>query len=102
MHADTAPDPDAVGLIVEALGDERIVVAPGSVVLAFPRRREQVDGRGEGDPGAVGAPHRPAGTERQIGQRPWLASPGRQEPDLRSAVGGAEEADRRAVKGPRG
>ena len=101
VQADAAPDPDAVGLVVEALGHEGIVAAPSPVVVTLPRRCEQVDGCGERDPRAVGAPDGPPGAEGQIGQRSWLAAPGRQEPDLRGTVTCAQEGDRGAVGAPR-
>ena len=102
VRADAAPHPYAVCLVVEALGDEWSVSAASPVVLALPRRCQQIDGRGEGDLRAVGAPDGPSGTERQFGQRPRLASLGREEPDLRRPVTGAEEGDRGAVGRPRG
>src|SRR5262249_62244914 len=76
--------------------------ALSSVILALSRRGQQIDGCGEGDLRAVGAPDGPPGAERQFGQRPWLASLGREEPDLRGPVTCAEEGDRRAVGRPRG
>jgi hypothetical protein len=102
VHTDAAPDSHAVGLVVDSLGDEWFVTAALPLVGALPRRREQVDGSGEDDPRAVGAPDGPAGAQRQIRQRPRLASCRRQEPELRGPVGGAEKGDRGAVGRPGG
>ena len=84
LAADRTEHPGAVGLVVEPVGDQRASAAG-------------VDGSGEREPGAVRAPHRSSGAEREVGHPLGLASVGGQQVDLTVA----DERDPRPVRRPR-
>jgi hypothetical protein len=91
----------AVGQVVQPVGDDRCRAAPRPRRIVLAGSGVQVDRRGERDGPAVRAPHRPAGAQRQRGELLGFAAAGRQQPDLRRAVGGSQERDPRAVRRPR-